>query len=361
MNRFDRYIFFHLLGGLLFLLILLIVFFILLHYVEYVDDFYDLGASMRDVFLVYYPSYIPEIIKLVSPLALFLSCIYITGRLAQEWQIIALMNAGVSLYRLSIPYLTAGLLVTGIMFWLNGWVVPRTNKTRIQFEMQYLKDAPRTLDTSTLHRQLQPGSLLSIGYFDTERKVGYRVSLLDFPDFRTITHRMDAARMQWVDSLHQWRFYEVVERTFTGDTTEHLKRYASLDTTLSLFPRDLIRTERDMELLTLPEARQHLDMLKRTGAGAIARQEVAYVDKYAYPMANLILIFIGLPLSAIRRRGGQAVQIALGLGLAFGYLALDKLTEPLGYTGILPATLAAWLPHICFAGLGLWLLWRALR
>jgi lipopolysaccharide export system permease protein len=85
---------------------------------------------------------------------------------------------------------------------------------------------------------------------------------------------------------------------------------------------------------------------------------VAYYNKFAYPFANLILVLLGVPLAAVRRRGGQAAQFAIGLFMAFVYLSLQKLTEPFGYSGALPPTVTAWLPHATFAVVALIVLWR---
>ena len=51
---YDLHIVRRFISGYLLLIAGLIVFFVVLHYVEYIDDFMDRGASMRDVFLVYY-------------------------------------------------------------------------------------------------------------------------------------------------------------------------------------------------------------------------------------------------------------------------------------------------------------------
>ncbi|MEM8560206.1 MAG: LptF/LptG family permease, partial [Bacteroidota bacterium] len=56
-----------------------------------------------------------------------------------------------------------------------------------------------------------------------------------------------------------------------------------------------------------------------------------------------------VPLASVRRRGGQAAQLSLGLGVAFVYLALQKTIEPFGYSQDLPPVLAAWLAHGLFA------------
>jgi len=108
MRTFEWHITARLLKGFVLFVGALIVFFIVLHWVEYSDDFLDGGATAWEVFTVFYPNYIPEIVRLTSPLALFLSCLYLTGTLAQELQLIALQTSGVSLYQLLRPYVGVG-------------------------------------------------------------------------------------------------------------------------------------------------------------------------------------------------------------------------------------------------------------
>lgn len=359
LTTFDRHIIRRFLTGYGFLVGALIVFFILLHYLEYVDDFLDRGATMTDIFTIYYPSYIPEIVRLTSPLAIFLSCVYLTGKLAQELQLTALQTSGVSLYRLLRPYLLVAVLITGGMLWFNGFVVPVTNRTVLDFDGKYLKDAPQQLDVNDIHRQNRPGSIVSVGYYDRRTSVAFRVSLQRFDGDQRLVERIDAPRMQWVDSLRHWRLPDAVVRTFADDGRERRREVATLDTALLVFPRDLARTERDVESMTIPVAADYIAALRRSGAGSMGRPLVGYYTKFSYPFANLILVLIGLPLASVRRRGGQAVQIGLGLATAFAYLAVQKLTEPFGYSGELDPALTAWLPHAVFFVVALGMLLRA--
>ncbi len=348
-TRFDLHIIRRLLAGFAGLVGVLVVFFIVLHYVEYVDDFFDRGATMRQVFLVYYPSYVPEIVKLTSPLALFLACVYLTGKLAQSMQLTALQTSGVSLYRLLIPYLFVAVVITVFMFWFNGWIVPNTNRTVLEFEQQYLKDAPQVVDVNDVHRQNRPGSFLTVGYYDRRSQIAHKISLQQFDEQQRLVHRLDAPTMAWVDSLMVWRVQEPVIRTFLpSNGVEKRSREMILDTTLQILPRDLARTERDVESMTIPAASEYIVDLERSGAGSLGRTKVGYFSKFAYPFTNLILVLIGMPLASVRRRGGQAVQIGLGLLVAFTYLAVMKLTEPFGYTGELPPLIATWAPHVLF-------------
>jgi lipopolysaccharide export system permease protein len=317
----------------------------------------DGGATAWEVFTVFYPSYIPEIVRLTSPLALFLSCIYITGTLAQELQLTALQTSGVSLYRLMRPYVIVGILVTVFMFGFNGWVVPRTNEVVVQYENEYLPHGDRTIDVSELHRQNTPHTILSVGYYDRDRKRAHDVSLQEFATSNRLVSRLDAERMEWIDSLGTWRMRDVVARSFGPDSVVEQTR-STVDTTLQVYPRDLARSQNDVAAMTIPVARNYLDALRRAGAGNLERPLVAYYNKFAYPFANLILVLIGVPLSAVRRRGGQAIRFALGLFTAFVYLSLQKLTEPFGYSGVLPPSVTAWVPHVTFAFVALFILWR---
>ncbi len=357
MTIFERHVAKRLLKGFAFFIGSLIVFFIVLHWVEYSDDFLDGGATVKEVFMVFYPSYVPEIIRLTSPLALFLSCIYVTGTLAQELQLIALQTSGVSLYRLMRPYVTVGIVVTVFMFGFNGWVVPRTNEVVVRYENEYLPHGDQSTNTSEIHRQNDPRTILSMGYYDRDEKRAHDVSLQRFDETSHLISRLDAERMKWVDSLETWRLKRVVHRSFT-DSILTEKSMASVDTTLKIYPRDLARSQNDVAAMTIPVARNYLAALRRAGVGNLERPLVAYYNKFAYPFANLILVLIGVPLAAVRRRGGQAIRFAIGLFTAFVYLSLQKLTEPFGYAGALSPALTAWLPHIAFAVVAAFILWQ---
>ena len=358
-TSFDRHIIRRLITGVLYLVGALIVFFIVLHYVEYIDDFFDRGASQKDVFLVYYLNYIPEIVRLTSPLAVFLSCVYLTGHLSQKLQIAALQTSGVSLYRLMLPYFIVAISISGFMFWFNGWVVPRTNQTVIDFEQKYLRGQQKQIDLHDVHRQSQPGSVIAVGYYDRFGKVANNVTIQDFSERRMLYRRVDADRMVWVDTTQSWRLENVTTRRFEEGDWPAVQTKDFLDTTLTVLPRDFARTEREVESMTVTEARDYIESLIRSGASNTGRTQVAFHNKFAYPFANLIVVFIGMPLAAVRRRGGQAMQIGLGLLVSFFYLAAMKIVEPFGYDGSLPPPIAAWLPHAIFFAVGLLLLWRA--
>ncbi len=355
---FDRHIARRLIGGYVGFVLALIVFFVVLHYLEYVDDFMDRDASMAQVLGVYYPSYIPEIVRLTSPLALFLSGLYLTTKLSAELQLTALYAAGVSLGRIMRPYLLVGLLVALLQFGLGGWIVPQTQRTVVAFEAEYLGDRNVQPDVSDLHRQNADGSYLTVGFYSPDDSSGFRATLYGYDDARLVS-RLFATQMDWVDSLGLWRLTGVTERTYDGSGGVSVRVISALDTTLNVGPRDLAQTERDVETMTVGEARAHLSQQQRTGSGNLRVSQVGLLSKYTYPLAHIALALLCVPLGAPRRRGGAAVAFGVGLLLALIYLATQKIAEPFGYTGLASPLFVTLMPHVVFALLALGLFWRA--
>lgn len=348
MTIYDRYLIKRLVMGYAALIGVLCVFFVLLHYVEFIDDFMSKGATNRQVFFYYYPNYLPEIIRLISPLALFLAAVFLTARLADQLFISALLQSGVSLYRLFVPYLVVGIGIMVAMTGFNAYTVPMTQRNVVAFENEYFKKTSRDYERSNLLRQNDRSGILAVRYYDPENAIASRVSLQAFGANKRLIRRTDAYEMRWDDSLRVWRLQDVVHREFAADGSVLRRTYARVDTVLNLGPRDLSRSERDVEMLTVPAAREYLASLQRSGVDHVGRQWVAYYMKYAYPAANLVLIFVAFPFAVERRRRGQAVQLGLAVLVAFVYFATTKVIEPFGYTESIPPIAAAWGPHAIF-------------
>lgn len=363
MTRFDWHVLRRFVAATALLLALLVATFVVLDLAERVDDFLDRGATMGQVFRTYYPYYVPEIVRLTSPLALFLAAVYVTARLAQSMELTALHMAGVSLARYMRPFVGAAAVFTALMIGFNGFVVPRATAVVHEFQNEYFRDAPEDAGGGEVYRQAAPGVVLSAGFFDRREGRAYRVSLVTVGDSAGagLRSRFDAAEMSYVDSLGLWRARDVSVRQFGSGGAESFRRYEEVDTALTVRPRDLAQSERDTERMTLPEARLFVQSLERAGVAERGRPLVSYYAKVAYPVANLVLVLLAVPLAARRRRGGQAVQLALGLGVAFVYLAVQKTLEPLGYVQTVPPAVAAWLPHVAFAAVAGLLFWRANR
>lgn len=353
-KKIDRYIFWRMVTITLFVLGVLIFIFVVIDFSEHSEDFTDRGATMDEVFGVYYFNYIPEIIRLVIPVAAFIACLYLTGQMADRFEIVALKAAGVSVYRLLAPYLAFAVLATGIISFLDGFIIPGANSERIEFEAEYLKDKNEKVDNNKLFRQESPQSIVKIGYFNVKENTGYRVDVVNF-EGDSIANSMFIQRMVWQEDSLQWRLEDVRKRIYTKDGYIS-RRDSSIDTTLNMLPRDLARTTSDIYQLTYPEAEDYIQSIERSGAGNVGLPKVQLFGRYTYPFSIIVVTIVGFALASERRKGGRGFHIAAGLIVSFLYLVMLKVIEPFGGKGEIAPFVAALLPHLFFLLLGIGML-----
>jgi lipopolysaccharide export system permease protein len=356
MNRFDRLIISHLLAVTTLVLVLLICVFIIFDFSENSDDFTDRGATMAMIWSDYYLNYIPEMVRLVLPIAVFVACLLIVGKMSQQVEIIALKAAGVSIYRLMLPFLIFAFACSALVSYLDGYVVPLSNKDRIEFERTYLMTRSDRMDRNKIYRQESPNTLLSVNYYAPVERIGYRVNLYTFDEYRVIS-TMDAGRMEWNEESGKWELYNVVERVFFDTGYERIST-GRKDTTLTILPRDLARTTSDVYQLTYPEIVDYISSLERIGASEIELPKVQFYGKLMYSLSIIILTILGVSLASVKRPGGTGFILGAGLAITFMYLSLMKIIEPFGAVGSIDPFIAAAIPHGLFLIIALGILYK---
>jgi len=111
MKLIDRYIVRQFLSTAAFSLVAVLVVFLVIDSMEKLDDFIDRQASLG-IILLYYFYFVPEIIKLIIPVAMLLASLFVTARLSTQSEWTALKSSGVSLYRLMVPFLAVAFLIS---------------------------------------------------------------------------------------------------------------------------------------------------------------------------------------------------------------------------------------------------------
>jgi lipopolysaccharide export system permease protein len=358
-TRIDRHILARMATVTGLVLFLLIFIFILIDYSENSDDFTDRGAGWGQVWNEYYLPYIPEIIRLVLPVAVFTACLLTMGLMTQRLEWAALKSAGVSLMRIHRPFLVfAGAMALTVSM-LDGFVIPHATAKRLAFERDYIQSGSDRVDRSTIYRQDSPERILTINFYSPGDSIAYRVAGYVFQEGR-IRHTYDVQRMRYDGPTGTWVMYDVRHTRF--DSVEVVTdRHTELTMDWNVRPRDLARTTNDVYQLTYPEVRHYLASLERVGAAGLEMPRVQYFGRLWYPVSVLIVALMGVGVAARGMRGGTGMNLGIGLAVSFLYLAMMKLLEPFGYSGILPPLLTAIFPHAFFFAVALVLTVRTPR
>lgn len=106
------------------------------------------------------------------------------------------------------------------------------------------------------------------------------------------------------------------------------------------------------------ELGRYIDALARSGSDT-RKLAVDRALKLAIPFTCIIIALFGAPLAITNPRSGAAWGVAVSLATTFLFLLLMQLSRAVGGGGLLPPTLAAWLPNILAAGGAAWLLKKA--
>lgn len=336
------------------MLAVLICIFILIDFSENSDEFSDQGAALADIWNLYYLNYIPDMTRLVMPVAVFIAVLLLTGQMTERFEIIAIKASGISLYRLFIPFLFLGIILAGIVSYLDAYIIPASNAERIQFEQQYLGRSGERIDRGGIYRQDSDSTMININFYDATTNVGYRVYLIEFENDR-ISRVVNANRIMWVDSTSNWITDRARIRTFEENSIQEIETERELFN-VNILPRDLARRTTDIYQLTYPDAREYLNAIERIGAGGIELPQVQLYGRMAYPISIITVCLIGFALAAQRRKGGKGFYLGAGLGISFIYLTMMKVIEPFGAAGTISPLFAAIFPHAFFLSVGVILL-----
>jgi len=354
----DRYIIRQFLVVFLFGLLAFIFIFIIIDMMEKLDDFIDAQAPTSTI-VEYYIASIPDIIKLMIPVAVLLSALFVTGRLSSQNELAAIKSSGTSLYRIMAPFLVVTCLICCISIYLNGWVVPYANQKKFYIERIHLNRSRQATVRYNILFQEGKTRIVSINYYDTQAKCAREISIQDFDnnDLTILRHRYDALQMQWIQPMGDdvqkgnWVLIHGTTRSFP-DSTQTLVSFDSLKIgRLSLTPSDIEKKQRTPDEMDYYELREFIANQQRAGQD-VARWLVEYHFKLAFPFASIIMVLFGVPFAASRPRTGAALGFGIATAVTFIYLGFMKASQVFGYNGDLNPLFTAWLANIIFFAAG---------
>lgn len=358
MKTLDLYISKQFLQILLFILIAVSIFFVIIDMVEYLDKFIDENVP-RVIIFRYYVYYLPYILELVMPLAVLLASLISIGQRARYNELTAMQTSGISLYRIALPLLIVGIILSGFMFFFGEYVVAETNQRKYQIKREYLDKISRQISTkkNNISFLQSEDERTNIEYFDSNTNTAYKVSIFKYRS-GVLLSRVDAKRMIWKDN--GWYLVDGVAREFQSrqEIARPFRERKFINFPLQL--SDLKKAQKQPEEMNYRELKQFIRQIILNGADP-QKWLVDLHLKIAFPFSNLIIIVFGVPLASIRRRGGAALGFGLGLIIIFVYYGLIRTFQAIGHNGLLHPIIAAWAMNGIFGLLGLVLMIKAAK
>jgi lipopolysaccharide export system permease protein len=346
----DNYIIKRFLKTYIYVVFIIVTIVLVIDYTEKADDFVNKKAPLKAILFDYYLNFIPYWANYISPLMIFIATVFMTANMAIKTEIIAILSSGVSFMRFMRPYFLGAAVVGLITFFMVGWIIPKGNKTRIDFENKYVKST-YYFNGRDVHLKIAPDIYAYLESYSNSSSTGYKFTMEHIKNSRLIK-KLSAEQIVWDAKKKKWSIEDYKIRTFNGEK-QTLAFGAKIDSTLNMFPKDFESDYSLYETFTINELDDYVNQIKSRGADGVETYLIEKYQRYSSPFAVFILTAIGVILSARKTRGGVGIQIAMGFVLAFVYIIFFILSKGIAENGAMPPLLAVWLPNIVFAFIGI--------
>ena len=348
LGQIDKYIILRLLKVFFFILLILALLIASIDVTDKLNDYIEHNVAFGKV-AKYYQTFMLFVITTSMPLIVFLNTVFVTSRLANHTEIIAMFGAGLTFKRLLLPFVLVGILLAGFNFLLIGWWVPSQNSYRVDFEQKYIKN-PFYYKERHVYIRVSDYSVLYLWRYESATQTAYNISLDSVKDNVLLT-RVRSTSMKWDSLSQQWRLLDWSIRRF-HPTADIIVSGAKKDTTLALSPNDFNNDYGLKEILSINELNDHIRYLDARGINSNP-YEVEKLARYMQPFALILLTIMGVVISAKRVREGTAWRMFISFILVFVYIIFYVLVKSMAEVGSLPPIIAVWIPNIVFGFISL--------
>lgn len=325
---------------------------------EKVQNFIERPCTVREILTEYYPGFILYMAGMLLPMYTLIGVVFFTSRLAFNAEILSVLNAGVSFWRLARPYLLAAAGIMLLHFSLNHYLIPVLNKMRLKFERTYVWFDHKQVKTDNVHFLLAPDVKLYADNFVPYNNTINRLRLQKMNGTR-IESILEAQSASWNDTLKRWQLRDYTVRTFNGLRETYTRYPHSLDTTLNITAEDFVSYRNGNEEMTTAELRHAISRDRSRGSGGSRSFEIEVHRRTADAFTNVILTLIGLALAGRKVRGGMGLHLALAIGVGAIYVLISKFAVSFALSGVVPVGLGMWIPNIVFTVVAFFLAARA--
>jgi lipopolysaccharide export system permease protein len=345
MKKLDWYIVKKFLGTFFFTLALILLIVIIFDISEKIDDFLEHEVSVKTIITDYYFNFIPYFGNLFSPLFIFISVIFFTSKMANDTEIIAILNSGMSFSRLLKPFMVAAVILGALSFVLGNFIIPPSNSERIDFENKYLK-SKRFSRAKNIHMQIEPGQYMYMESFNSTRNIGYKFTLENFKNGKLIS-KLKSDYVQYDTLSSKWIInkYEVREFSKSG---EIINSGARIDTILNLSPHDFTKRKSLVETMNMWELNDYIAQEELKGSEQIVYHKIEKYKRIAFPFASIILTLIAVAIASRKTRGGIGIHLGIGILIAFTYILFMQISTTFATNSNLAPALAVWIPNLCY-------------
>ena len=330
-----------------------LVVFIVVDIIDHLDKFIDSRMPLYEVSR-YYILTLPWFICMGTPMAMLLSSVLTFSSLQKYHELTAIKASGLSVYRISVPMLIVGLIVSISIFLFDNKFVSNSLQERQEIEDEYFPSNNQKSIKRNVLIQMDKDIILSMNRFDHRTNTAHDVSLQYF-DSSELVQRVDIPTLIWSDGI--WNASDYYIRHFASGSV-----YVYTHGTDSIFnfdiePMTIIQKTVKPQEMNYWDLKKFVDKIEDNGIRD-PRWAVNLNFKTAFAFSSFLMVLFGSSISIRRPRSNVAIGIGSSVLVIFLYYLVIKLGQTLGYSGVVSPFLSVWSANLVFLIVGVLLLYR---
>lgn len=315
---------------------------------------------------------LPQYVAFSFPMSMLLAALMTYSRLSSDSELVALKGCGISVARLIMPVVCLSLIVTGITFAFNEYIVPAANYQASQlYDRAIGEEKPTFREKNIFYQEFQAvensetkerelSRLFYAKEFDGRTMKG--LTILDFSR-QGLSQIVSAQAAQWNEVDSTWDFADGTIYVVSSDGSfRNILKFTQQQLPLPRTPLDFASEDRKTTEMNIAETARYRELVAQSGDdGKVRNLSVQIQYKMALPFACLTFGLVGGVLGTRPQRANRATSFAISVVMIFSYYLLSAVTQAIAETGTISPFLGAWLPNIAGILAGILLLMRFSR
>ncbi len=331
---------------------LLSVFYII-DMVELIDDVFQNNVAFLYLFkYIFYNT--PEILSFILPVSILTAVLLTFSLMSKNNELIAVKVSGISLFRLALPAVVIGFILSLVFFYIQENVTPGANKRAREILNIIHKIEIRTEQKETKYWDMGNNKeIYFCNFIDRKNNSISDFNIVYMDDNFRIKKRVSARTAHWLKPkalLIEDGFERNYENDFPVDFHSFERKKIRIEKGEDLFTLRIASSE----YMNIKELKEYISYLEKNRSST-AKYEAKLYYKYAFPFSSLIMVLIAIPFSFIMGSRGALFGIGMAVGIAMVFWFVFAVFSALGSGAILSPFISAFAPLFIFIAISSYL------
>jgi len=293
--------------------------------------------------------YTPRCIFYALPIATLFSVSFTLGSMFAKNELIAIFGSGVSIYRLALPLIICGFIISIFTFIFHESVVTTTFHKKNELTARLLRTEINFSNDNITVMNSDRDIIYNVDFYNDATQTLNNLMLLDRTENRNIPTRIDCRQAVWDAESHKWILIDC--RRYFFDQNENKYKLETFriieDPKFNLIPSTFRRVVNNIDEMNFREASNWIESLRRAGL-PYRNQLIEYHKRFSFPLTSLIVAILASSVGGSFRKNILIMSFLTSLLLAAGYYIMQMVLSLLARFGYVPPLAGAWGAFIFF-------------